>query len=122
MSLVEELRRWVQTRPKILGGAGILRTPGMSTQIGSGKIIETITGNIQSFISTVQEKRPKIIPTVMENIKAYQPGKVVKTVVEEATKTVQQITGKVTGAGTTTTTTKVTTTTTTGTTLLRRVR
>jgi hypothetical protein len=122
MSLVEELRKWIQTRPKLIGGVGVLRGTGtdMSTQIGSGKIVETVTSSIQNLISTVQTKRPKIIPTVMETIKTYQPGKVVKTVVEQTTKTVQQITSGVTGAPAAPAPT--TTVTTTPPTLLRKVR
>jgi hypothetical protein len=90
MSIIEELRKWIKIRPKMFEGAG------MSTQIGSGKVVETVTSSIQNFVTTLQERRPKIIPTVMETIKIYEPGKMVKTVVEQATKTVQQITGKVT--------------------------
>jgi hypothetical protein len=119
MSLVEELRRWIQTRPKLVGGAGMLRSPGMATQLGSGKVIESITSTVKNFISTVQEKRPKVIPSVIETIKSYEPGKVVKTVVEQTTKTVQQITGGVVGEGAATT---VTTAVTAPSTLLRKVR
>jgi len=75
MSLVEEFRRWVKVRPKVLGGLEL----GTYSQLGGGKVIETVSKTAQEFITTIQEKRPKIIPTVMEKIKTYEPGKLVKT-------------------------------------------
>jgi hypothetical protein len=93
MSLVEELRKWIQSRPKLL--ERVRPEAGMSTEVGGGKIIETVTSSVQNLIATIQERRPKILPTVVETIKSYEPGRIVKTVVEETTKTVQEVTGKV---------------------------
>jgi hypothetical protein len=70
MSLVEEFREWVKRRPKIL-------KVGKSSmgQIGSGVIVEQFLATFEDFVRTVQEKRPKVIPTVMQKLKEFQPGK-----------------------------------------------
>ena len=78
MSFVEEIRRVLERRPKLV--EGLLRGTTYR-QIGSGAIINTIMTTIDQFVSTVQEKRPKIIPTVIETIQRYEPGKIVKTLV-----------------------------------------
>jgi len=78
LGIVEEIRRVLKQRPRVLEGIG-----GRSyTQLGEGRIIENISRTAQELISTIQARRPKVIPTVIERIKAYEPGKLIKTVTE----------------------------------------
>jgi hypothetical protein len=70
MSLVEEFREWVKRRPKPLKiGRGSMG------QIGTGVVVEQFLATFEDFVRTVQEKRPKVIPTVMQKIKEFQPGR-----------------------------------------------
>jgi hypothetical protein len=70
MSLVEEFREWVKKRPKVLRVS-----KGSMGQIGTGVVVEQFLATFEDFVRTVQEKRPKVIPTVMQKIKEFQPGK-----------------------------------------------
>jgi hypothetical protein len=70
MSLVEEFREWVKRRPRPLRIG-----KGSMGQIGTGVIVEQFLATFEDFVRTVQEKRPKVIPTVMQKIKEFQPGK-----------------------------------------------
>jgi len=76
LSLLEELRKRtteiMSKLPRPLE-KGVLRTQGQV--IGGGKIIETVQTTVQNILATAKEKRPNIIPTVMEKIKTYQPGR-----------------------------------------------
>jgi hypothetical protein len=72
---VAELRERAKTRRLIRGEEAGTTTGGV---IGGGKVIETVTERIDKFIATVKEKRPNIIPTVLERIKTYEPGKRIK--------------------------------------------
>lgn len=110
LGIVEEVRRMLQTRPRLVD---VLRG-GTYRQVGSGAIIENVSKTAQELITTIQMKRPKIIPTVMEKIKTYEPGKLIKTL----TPTGAGVGRTVTVPPPTTTTTITTTTTTTG--LLRK--
>jgi len=109
LGIVEEVRRVLQTRPKLVD---VLRGRTYR-QIGSGAIIENVSKTAQELITTIQEKRPKIIPTVMEKIKTYEPGKLIKTLTPTGTGI-----GRTATPPPTTTTTTTTTITTTG--LLRK--
>jgi len=86
MSYVEEIRKRIQElrerlrsrRP--LAGETVLRgEPGKL--IGGGKIIEQVSQGIDKIISIAREKRPNIIPTVLERIKTYEPGRRIKELV-----------------------------------------
>ena len=70
MSLVEEFRGWMKRRPRVLKVG-----KGSMGQIGSGVIVEQFLATFEDFVRAVQEKRPKVIPTVMQRIKEFQPGK-----------------------------------------------
>jgi len=84
LGIVEEIRRMVKQRPRILESV----RGGSYTQLGEGRIIENISRTAQELISTIQARRPKVIPTVVERIKTYEPGRLIKTVTEEVSKTV----------------------------------
>jgi hypothetical protein len=74
--ILEEFRRRIASireRIKVLPTERRLITQGQV--IGEGKVIETIQKTVDNIISMAKEKRPNIIPTVMEKIKTYQPGK-----------------------------------------------
>jgi len=74
--ILEEFRKRVMSireRVKILPTERKLVAQGQV--IGEGKIIETVQQTVNNIISMAKEKRPNIIPTVMEKIKTYQPGK-----------------------------------------------
>jgi hypothetical protein len=75
---VAELRERAKTRRLIRGEEAGTTAGGV---IGGGKVIETVTERIDKFIATVKEKRPNIIPTVLERIKTYEPGKRIKELV-----------------------------------------
>jgi hypothetical protein len=84
LSFVEELRRRIAElrekakRPRLIRGEEATTAGGV---IGGGKVIETVTERIDKFIATVKEKRPNIIPTVLERVKTYEPGKRLKELV-----------------------------------------
>jgi len=86
MSLVEEFRKWVKTRPKVLGELKV----GTYRQLGGGRIVENVGKTVQELLTTVQEKRPKIIPTVIERVKTYEPGKALKTFVPTKTEVLEK--------------------------------
>jgi len=44
-------------------------------QIGKGAIIDQVTKRVDTLIATIKERRPQIIPTVVERIKTFEPGK-----------------------------------------------
>ena len=68
--MVEEFREWLRRRPKVLkvGKASL-------GQVGTGAIVEQVLVTFEDFVRTVQEKRPKVIPTVLQKMKEFQPGK-----------------------------------------------
>jgi hypothetical protein len=84
VSFVEELRKRIAElrekakRPRLIRGEEATTAGGV---IGGGKVIETVTERIDKFIATVKEKRPNIIPTVLERVKTYEPGKRLKELV-----------------------------------------
>jgi hypothetical protein len=90
MSFVEQARRRVQelmervkTR-RVLGSGTMLRgTQGqiIGGQLGGGKVIQKVSESIDRLVATAKEKRPNIIPTVIERIKTYEPGKRIKELV-----------------------------------------
>ena len=87
MSFVEQARRRVQelmekarTR-RLLGSGTMLRGTQGQTQIGGGKVIQRVSESIDRLVATAKEKRPNIIPTVIERIKTYEPGKRIKELV-----------------------------------------
>jgi len=95
---VEELRkklmeRVASIRGKVLGQVGertILRGEGSSNRIlgqalGQGAIIEQATKRVDELLATVKEKRPNIIPTVLEKVKAFEPGKRITEIVAPPT-------------------------------------
>lgn len=88
MSFVEELRKRVAElrerakRPRLIRGEETAAGTTAGGVIGGGKVIETVTERIDKFIATVKEKRPNIIPTVLERVKAYEPGKRIKELVQ----------------------------------------
>jgi len=86
VSFVEELRKRIAElrekakRPRLIRGE-LIRGEEATTAggvVGGGKVIETVTERIDWFIATVKEKRPNIIPTVLERIKTFEPGKRIK--------------------------------------------
>jgi hypothetical protein len=87
MSFVEQSRRRVQelmervkTR-RVLGSGTMLRGTQGQIQIGGGKVIQKVGESIDRLVAMAKEKRPNIIPTVMERIKTYEPGKRIKELV-----------------------------------------
>jgi len=75
---IEEMREKIKAR-RILGEGSQGQIIGGI--IGGGKIIENVTKSIDNIISMAKERRPNIIPTVMEKIKTYEPGKRIKEIV-----------------------------------------
>ena len=102
MSLVEQARKRAQeilekirTR-RLLAGQSITRSSEgqvIGGLIGGGKVIENIGKSLDNLVALAKERRPNIIPTVMERIKAFEPGKRIKELLPPL------------GEGTTTTTT-----------------
>jgi len=66
--------RGSETRGQVIGGV-----------IGGGKIIESISKTIDQVLTIAKERRPNIIPTVLERIKTYEPGKRIKELLPPAT-------------------------------------
>jgi len=90
MSFVEEARKRVQeimerikARRPFVQGSMLRGSEGqvIGGLIGGGKIIENISKTIDNVVSMAKERRPNIIPTVLERIKAYEPGKRIKEIV-----------------------------------------
>lgn len=86
---LEELRKRlsermesIRARVPILSAeqrSGLLRGEGLKPQvIGQGKIIEAVSQTVDKLVQTIKEKRPNIIPTVLERIKTFEPGKRIK--------------------------------------------
>ena len=108
--LRERLRERVQeitarVRRPLLGQKSLLRGSegqilGPEGLIGGGKVIEHVTKAVDNVLEALSERRPNIIPAVMEKIKTWEPGKRLKELIpktsEEGTQTPS--------AGTTTTT------------------
>jgi|GEM_PF-3991643 len=44
-------------------------------QIGQGVLIDQVTKRVDTLLATIKEKRPQIIPTVVEKIRTFEPGK-----------------------------------------------
>jgi hypothetical protein len=90
MSLVEgfrkrfqELLERVRTR-RLIGEGGVLG--GSRGQIvGGGKILEQISKGIDRLVEIAKERRPNIIPTVIERLKTYEPGKRIKELLPSTT-------------------------------------
>jgi hypothetical protein len=61
-------------RPALLRGEGTTNVAGQ-IQIGKGALIDQVTKRFDTLITTIKERRPQIIPTVVERIKAFEPGK-----------------------------------------------
>jgi hypothetical protein len=85
---IEELRkrlieRVASLRKGLFGEEGKIILPigeGTSNvagqiQIGRGAVIDQVTKRVDTLIATIKERRPQIIPTVVERIKAFEPGK-----------------------------------------------
>jgi hypothetical protein len=63
-----------EERPILLRGESTTNVAGQ-IQIGRGAIIDQVTKRFDTLIATIRERRPQIIPTVVERIKAFEPGK-----------------------------------------------
>lgn len=80
MSLVEQLRSRVQevlsrvrARRPLLGGESAGQVIG--GLIGGGKVIENVSRSIDNLVRMAKERRPNIIPTVLERVRTFEPGK-----------------------------------------------
>jgi len=88
MPTIEELRKRLSERTATIRERLTSRLSGQSTLLrggsesgspqrmfGQGKIIDRVSERVDKTLKTLQERRPNIIPTVMERIKTYEPGK-----------------------------------------------
>jgi hypothetical protein len=75
MPILEELRKRVASIRERIRVLPTERGLTREQAIGEGRVIETIQRTIDNIISAAKERRPNIIPTVIEKIKTYQPGK-----------------------------------------------
>lgn len=80
---IEELRK------RILGGETVLRSSGQVVGpkgvIGGGKVISAVTSAIDEYIALVKERKPNIIPTILERISKLEPGKRIKELMPTTT-------------------------------------
>jgi len=85
---IEELRKRLSERTatirerltsRLSGQSALLRGGSESGSqqrlFGEGKMINRVSERIDKTLKTLQERRPNIIPTVMERVKTYEPGK-----------------------------------------------
>jgi hypothetical protein len=84
MSLVEQLRSRVQevlsrvrARRPLLGGESA-QGQVIGGLIGGGKVIENVSRSIDNLVKMAKERRPNIIPTVLERVRTFEPGKRIK--------------------------------------------
>jgi hypothetical protein len=75
MRVLDEFRRRVMSIRERARVATTERRLLHGQVFGEGKIIETIQQSVNNIVSIAKEKRPNIIPTAIERIKTYQPGK-----------------------------------------------
>lgn len=82
---IEEIRRRIMERAKLirerlvpgrLGGEIV----GKGGIVGGGRLITTASETIDKVLQTVKEKRPNVLPTVLERIRTFEPGKRIKEV------------------------------------------
>lgn len=96
--LVEQLRARIRETvervrkrlPLLAGETGILRTSEGQIAgglIGGGKLIETVTKSVDEFLMRIKERRPNIVPYVLEKMRTYEPGKRIKEVLPTPTAT-----------------------------------
>lgn len=90
MSMIEDVRRRlmermqeVRARVPMLREGSLLRGGSIRGQIvpgliGGGKVIETISQSVDRLIAMAKERRPNIIPTVLERVRTFEPGKRVR--------------------------------------------
>jgi hypothetical protein len=76
---IEELREKIKARKPLLGES-MLRGE-REKLLGGGRLVQQVGQNIDRLVARAKERRPNIIPTVMERIKTYEPGKRLKELV-----------------------------------------
>jgi len=80
-SRVRELLERVRTR-RLLGQA---TAPTTGPLIGGGRIIQTVSESIDRVIAMAKERRPNIIPMVLERLRTYEPGAKVRELIVPTT-------------------------------------
>lgn len=81
--LEEMLARLRERLRGIFGEGKLLRTQGqvVGGLIGGGRVIDNVMKTVDSIIEMAKQRRPNIIPTIMERIAKIEPGKRIREVV-----------------------------------------
>jgi hypothetical protein len=84
---MEELREALRIRRPLAGQTISLResTPlrgeVLGGVIGKGKVIEQVSKTLDELTARIKERKPEILPTVIERIEKWRPGTRVKELV-----------------------------------------
>jgi len=83
---LEEIRKRLAERTKIIRERllGPRKTAGeiigKGGIIGGGRIITAVSETVDKVLASIKERRPNIVPAVMERIRTMEPGKRVKEI------------------------------------------